>query len=167
MRIALGVAKSIDNSKSFGVDKPDVNIDKDKIIAVLKQYGATNNFLAIVRDEKGLNLNLNCSLGRVVNIETKTVAEKYAQRTQNNPATKLMNNNESVMCRIATANCTNQGFGMDSCMRSIQVCVTSDTNQAPICCPSPFKKRYFEARCSGLDVSEATHWMALGNQSKP
>jgi hypothetical protein len=167
MRIALGVAKSIDNSKSFGVDKPDVNIDKDKIIAVLKQYGATNNFLAIVRDEKGLNLNLNCSLGRVVNIETKTVAEKYAQRTQNNPATKLMNNNELVMCRIATANCTNQGFGADSCMRSVQVCDTSDSNQAPICCTSPLKKRYFEARCSGLDVSEATHWMALGHQSKP
>ena len=167
MRIVLGVAESIDNSKSFGVDKPDVDIDKNKIIAVLKQYGATNNFLAIVRDEKGVDLNLNCSLGREVKIETKTVAEKYLQRTQNNPETKLMNNNELVMCRIATANCTNQGFGMDSCMRSIQVCGISDTNQAPICCPSSLKKRYFEARCSGLDVSESTHWMALGNQSKP
>lgn len=162
MRIVLGVAESIDNSKSF-------DDDKDKIIALLKQYGATNNFLAIVRDEKGVgvDINLNCRLGRVVKIETKTVAEKYMQRSQNNPEDKLKNTNQLVMCSIATANCTNQGFGVDSCMRSIQVCSTLHNNQAPICCSSSLKKRYFEARCSGLNVSESISWMALANQSKP
>jgi ankyrin repeat protein len=158
MRLALGVAKAINNRKAFGVAKPETSANKNEIIAILKQNGATDDLLAIVRKEKGIDLDVNCRVGRLVSIDTKAIVEKYAQHIQNNSATNSMGKNDLISCVVATANCANQGYGADDCMRSVQTCDATEAEQS-LCCTNKLKQRYFEARCSQLDVSESKRWM--------
>lgn len=158
MQMALGIAKSINISKTRDVDKPKAIAKKEKIIAILEQYGATDDLLAIIRKERGIDLDVNCKIGRWVDIETKAMVERYAQRKQKN--SKAPNNLRQ--CSIVAENCVNQGYGADDCMHSVKTCTASDKmGQASLCCTDKLKKRYFEARCSKLDVSESRHWMAL------
>lgn len=161
MHMALGIAQSINISKALDADRPKAIAKKDKIIAILKQYGATDDLLAIARKEKGIDLDVNCKVGRLVDIETKAMAEKYAGYKQKHSIAQ----NGFTPCFIAVANCTNQGYGTDDCMRSVKTCAASEeTGQSSFCCTDTLKQRYFEARCSKLDVSESRHWMTLSTQ---
>lgn len=150
MRTALGIAKSIKN-KPMGLDKTGINSNKSQIINILKQSGATDDLLAIIRKKNG-RLSANCKLGRKVNIETKTNIDNLISDRKKN---------HLDICISGMMICTNQGVGADDCMRSIQKCNSSDTDTPSLCCTKELTSRYFEARCSGFHVSESIRWITM------
>jgi hypothetical protein len=137
------------------------------IISLLEQSGATDDLLAIVRADNGIESIAACKLGHEITLNSGDIAEKYRLRQNKQSeqqSTRKNKKNIQKRCSIALFDCTNQGFGADDCMRSIQTCNTSGTGLTNLCCTNEHQKQYFDARCSGLDVLESVKWSA-GNQN--
>ncbi len=175
MRLVLGVAKNINTAQreivnqSFDtefVKNPDK--DKIKIVTLLEQRGATNDFLAIVRKEKGIGSDRDCQYGHRITLKPGSIAKQHTARKQQKlvttPTKTERKRIDAFLCAVAIADCTNQGFGSDDCMRSIKTCDNTKAYQGSLCCTNEIQKHYFEARCSGFDVKESIHWSALAEQ---
>jgi hypothetical protein len=173
MRLVLGVAKNI-KIPQYEIMKNTVDADissspdKDKIIAMLEQRGATDDLLAIVRKEKGIESSADCRLGQRIEYKPGSIAKQYTENKHKKLTANLAKHKskriDALLCTVVLADCTNQGFGSDDCMHSIQTCGDSETNQDSLCCTNEIQKRYFKARCSGFDVKEAIRWSVVSGE---
>lgn len=152
-------------SLALGIAKSSKGTHKDEIISLLERHDASDDLLAVVKKEKGIKPDSDCSLGRLINVEYGSIAEKFLQRVQKASATSKPTSrrkqDDTRPCAVAILDCVNLGHGSDDCMRSVQICGTSKTDQDALCCTSDIQKLYFEARCSGLDVKESTRWVEM------
>jgi len=156
LNLALIVAKNFHDprykqSRKIHRNTQGVSPEAEKrIISLLEQYGAIDNFLKAVMLASGIKTIETCRLAN----KPKIVLEQpniYA------PQTVLRSN--YTQCVITTNACLNQGFGSDDCMRSIPSCDSED--KTAFCCDDVIKKQYFVGRCSGLLVRENMTWLKL------
>jgi len=146
-KTALGAAKSIESE------------NMPEIIKLLDQYNATDDILAMVREEKGIESNENCDLGSKVNYKQGEIANNVLREAEEDTikANELIK--PEIGCSAVSADCINQGFGSDDCIYSVPVCKNNKTLIDSLCCPNEFKEEYFIARCSGLSVRETLNWL--------
>lgn len=135
---------------------------------MLEQRGATDDLLAIVRKEKGIEASADCQLGQRIEYKLGSIAKQYTENKHKKLAANLAKNErkkiDALLCAVVLTDCTNQGFGSDDGMRSIQTCGDSKMYQHSLCCTGEIQKRYFKARCSGFDVKEAIRWSVVSGK---
>ncbi len=173
MRLVLNIAKNINKLQDQTLEKitaiePVNSLEKDNIISILEQHGATDDLLAIIRKEKGIELSADCRFGQKIEFKPGSIAKEYTDSMQKKSAAQPTNSErkkiDAFLCAVAVDDCTNQGFGSDDCMQSVQACSTDETVQYFPCCTQRIQKRYYDARCSGFDVKESTRWSVVGEK---
>ena len=155
LNLALIVAKNLhspryEQSRKYRSAKALNPETEKRIISLLEQHGAIDNFLKAVMLEKGIKTIASCDL------ENKS---KITFELPKNDVSQTIPLNNYWQCKKSTAACLSQGFGSDDCMRSIPSCDNDDTSA--LCCDDSIKKQYFVARCSGLLVNETMQWLKI------
>ena len=140
--------------------------DSEKIVTLLKKFGASNDVLAIVRKARGISSNNACDIGNnKINSSIFLDAAQHINKQLKNPDFKTPKRmKKSLLCETGIVYCRNQGHGVDDCFKSIHTCSNSDDLigvdelKTNVCCEADIKSSYIKARCSGLSVTETIMW---------
>jgi len=133
-----------------------------EIIDLLIKSGATDDYLATVRGERGINNDSNCTIGKNISLTD------LKSQIMNSPKSKLdrVLRQKEGLCLTGIALCVNDGNGSDDCVKSLDTCnqptdsqLTNTIRDVNVCCSADFKQNYEEARCSGLNVVESFKWI--------
>jgi len=150
MKMALTEAKRYQN--------PNTN----KITDLLILNDATDDYLAVVRKQRSIKNEPNCTIGEKVNLtDLKSQIMNFSKRKLD----RMIKQKDGI-CLSAIALCANDGNGSDDCVKTIKTCKKPDiymssevSTKVNICCSAEFKKGYEKARCSGLNVMETYKWI--------
>ena len=143
--LALIVAKNINSPRykqfrKIHQSKQSNSIDtENRIISLLEQQGASDNFFQAVMKTKGIKTIKNCSLGKVLSVEFEATKNESSQKAARNNFKQCIN---------ATSICINQGFGADDCMRTVPSCNNED--RTALCCNSTIKEQYLRGVVQGF-----------------
>ncbi len=133
---------------------------QQRILALLTEYGAHDDYFKLIREITGVEYDPNCSVGQPLEpsryASNKLVEQLKAAESQQ-PLTP-MNFYEAAIVHCVSDN----GHDLDSCIVSIRACSDSSAatpraqmKSSDLCCPSHVKRTYTQARCSGMDVASA------------
>lgn len=140
-----------------------------KVIELLLKHGAKENYLELIKDERGINDASNCissnKVGNIIKLDGKLEIP-----FKNASLRKIYKMNDMLRwkngtCLVNISLCADAGIGADDCVKSLNTCIETNTQPTlkdiSFCCSSDAKQRYTEARCSSLSVSESIKWMKL------
>ncbi len=136
--------------------------DAHKIVTILEEYEARSDYLALMRQQNGIGSIVDCQIGKEVDLSGINLQELSALKNTDKPNRASKPDSEQKSCVISVALCTNQGVGVDDCMRSVATCSvthSSVSDEHGFCCSASFKEQYNAARCSGLKVFETFSWL--------
>lgn len=151
MRTVLGLAKQ--NKRPKG----------QEIVDLLLMNGATDDYLGVVRKERGIKDISGCKMGKEIKL---TDIKSQFKNTPKRKLDRILRQKKGV-CLASVAICVNDGNGSDDCVKSLKTCKTiigsksinKLSDDIEVCCSTEFKKNYKEARCSGLNVMESYKWI--------
>lgn len=129
-----------------------------EITELLREHGATEDPLDVVRQLKGVDKNAKCDFSQAGIVDGSVFSEGYHLLSERYSAKKndLTELSNITRCEAGVVYCKEQGHGVDACMASISNCGSSNEG---LCCELEVKNKYFEGRCAGFGVTEAIMWL--------
>lgn len=129
--------------------------NSQQVINILRSFGAIEDPLELIRQQRGISNNAECTYAKTESVDQKVFSTAYQLLKQHAKTDDVSTWPQIQICEASLVYCKNQGFSLDACMVSVPSCGTA------ACCPSDVKNNYFEGRCAGLGVTETIYWMAV------